>query len=59
MGVLPKVLSLQLGLKGGIRGLGVDGLLLEDRQDSHRFLKELETGLKIHTEVASHLLTQH
>ena len=53
MGMLPKVLSLQFGLKGGIRGLGVDGLFLEDGQDTHRFLKELKAGLEVHSEVAS------
>ena len=53
MGMLPKVLSLQLGLKGCIGGLRVDGLLLKDRQDAHGFLKKFKAGLEVHSEVAS------
>ena len=53
VGVLSKMLGLQLGLKGLVRSLGVDGLLLEDGEDTHGFLEELETGSEIHAEVAS------
>merc|ERR1719209_2779395 len=51
--MLPKVLSLQLGFKGCIRGFRVDGLLLKDRQDAHGFLKKFKAGLEVHSEVAS------
>ena len=53
VGVLAKMLGLQLSLKGLVRGLGVDGLLLKDRQDAHWLLKELKAGGKIHAKVAS------
>ena len=52
--MLAKMLSLQLGLEGLVGGLGVDGLLLEDGQDAHRLLEELEAGGQVHPEVASH-----
>ena len=52
--MLAKVLGLQLSFKGLIGGLGVDGLLLEDRQDAHGLLKEFEASGKIHPEVAGH-----
>ena len=54
VGVLTKMLGLQLGLKGLVRGLGVDGLLLEDGEDAHGLLEELKAGSQVHTEVASH-----
>ena len=52
--MLAKMLSLQLGLEGLVGGLGVDGLLLQDGQDSHGLLEELKAGSQVHTEVASH-----
>ena len=52
--VLSQVLGLQLGLKGLIRGLGVDGLLLKDGEDSHWILKQLEAGSEVHAKVAGH-----
>ena len=54
VGVLAKMLGLQLGLKGLVRGLGVDGLLLEDGEDTHGLLEELKAGSQVHTKVASH-----
>ena len=53
VGVLAKMLGFQLSFKGLVRGLGVDGLLLEDRQDAHWLLKEFKAGGEIHAEVAS------
>ena len=52
VGVLAKVLGLQLCLKGLIRGLRVDGLFLENRQDAHRLLEQLQAGSKVHPKVA-------
>ena len=52
VGVLSKVLGLQLCLKGLIRGLRVDGLFLENRQDAHRLLEQLQAGSKVHPKVA-------
>ena len=50
--MLAKMLSLQLGLKGLVGGLGVYGLLLKDGQHPHRLLEELKAGLKVHAKVA-------
>ena len=53
VGVLAKMLGLQLSFKRLIRGLGVDGLLLEDWQNAHWLLKQFKAGGKIHPKVAS------
>ena len=50
--MLAKMLSLQLGLEGLVGGLGVDGLLLQDGQHTHRLLEELKAGLQVHAKVA-------
>ena len=54
VGILSKMLSLQLGLEGLVRRLGVDGLLLEDWQDAHWLLEEFKARSKIHAKVTSH-----
>ena len=54
VGVLAKMLGFQLSFKCLIRGLGVDGLLLEDWQNAHWLLKEFKAGGKIHAKVTSH-----
>ena len=51
VGVLAKMLGLQLSLKGLVRGLGVDGLLLEDGEDSHGLLEEVDALGQVHAEV--------
>merc|ERR1719249_330010 len=51
VGMLTKMLGFQLGLKGLIRSLGVDGLLFQDGEDPHGLLKELKAGSEIHPEV--------
>ena len=53
VGVLPKVLSFQFCLEGGIRGLRVDRLFLEDGKDTHRFLEEFKASLEVHSKVTS------
>ena len=54
VGMFSKMLSLQLGLEGLVRRLGVDGLLLKDWQDAHWLLEELKARSKIHAKVTSH-----
>lgn len=44
--------GLQLGLKRRVARLGIDGLLLQDGQDSHGLLKEEDALLEIHAKVA-------
>ena len=51
VGMLTKMLGFQLGLKGLVRSLGVDGLLFQDGEDAHGLLKELKAGSEIHSEV--------
>ena len=41
----------QLLGKGGVGGLGEEGLLLEDGQEGHRLLKHVNALLQIHTKV--------
>ena len=53
VGVLAKMLGFQLSFKGLIRGFWVDGLLFQDGEDAHGFLKELKAGSEIHAKVAS------
>ena len=52
VGMFAQKISVQLCLKGLIRGLRVDGLFLENRQDAHRLLEQLQAGSKVHPKVA-------
>ena len=51
VGGFSKVVALQLVLKGLVSGLGEEGFLLKDGQDSHRLLEHGDARLEIHSKV--------
>lgn len=51
VGTFSKMVVVQFSFERLISGLGEHALLLEDGQDTHGLLNQLDTGLQIHTEI--------